>query len=177
MLAKALLLGTTLLAAACQTTNPAATAPAASVAAAPPSALPASALPASALPGAPVGGGSEKLYAHRWALTEAAGQPVASPDDARAAHLLFFPLNRLSGSTGCNRLAGTFELMGEDRVKFSPLATTRMMCPEPAAATETRFLQALAAGQTYRVSDETLELRNGPSVVARFRAAPASLEK
>ena len=163
MLTKILLLGGALLAAACQATNPAAIAQ-----------LPAGSTPPSA---EPAGGGSEKLFAHRWALTEAVGQPVAPTGDTKEAHLLFFPPNRLGGSTGCNRLNGTFELMGGGQLKFSPLATTRMMCPEPAAAIETRFVQALGTVKTYYVTDASLELRDGPTIVARFRTTPASPDK
>lgn len=116
------------------------------------------------------GGGSEKLYAHRWTLTEAAGQPVISTGNAREAHLLFSPPNRLTGSTGCNRLTGTFELSGGNQLRFSPLATTRMMCPM--ADAETRFVQALGTVQAYRVTDAALELSSGTTVVARFSGAP-----
>lgn len=157
-----LLLGTALLAAACQPTRPAATV---------------AARPVPDSPAAPAGGGSEKLYAHRWTLTEAAGQPMTPTGDAREAHLLFSPPNRLSGATGCNRLTGTFALAGTGQLTFSPLATTRMMCPEPAAAAEIRFVQALGTVKTYYVTDADLELRDGTAVVARFRAAPASPEK
>ena len=165
MLTKILLLGGALLAAACQATNPAATATVQP---------PAGPTPASA---EPAGGGSEKLFAHRWALAEVASQPVAPTGDAKEAHLLFFPPNRLGGSTGCNRLNGTFELTGGGQLKFSPLATTRMMCPEPAATAETRFVQALGTVKTYYVTDAALELRDGTAVVARFRATLASPEK
>ena len=177
MLTKTLLLGAALLAAACQATNPTATATAdpATGAAANPAPAPA-ATPAPA-PAEPAGGGSEKLFAHRWALSEAAGQPVAPTGDAREAHLLFFPPNRVGGSTGCNRLNGSFELTGGGQLKFSPLGTTRMMCPEPAAANETRFVQALSTVKTYYVTDAALELRDGATVVARFRATPATPEK
>ena len=167
MLVKTLLMSAALLAAACQPTRPAATSatmPVAGGSAAAPAATAAE----------PPGGGSEKLYTHRWTLTEAAGQPVTPTGDAREALLLFSPPNRLSGATGCNRLTGTFELTGTDQMTFSPLATTRMMCAEPATAqTETRMVQALATVQTYNVTDAALELRDGAStVVARFRAAP-----
>ena len=52
-----------------------------------------------------------------------------------------------------------------------------MMCPEPAAATETRFVQALGTVKTYYVTDASLELRDGPIIVVRFRATPASPDK
>ena len=173
MLTKTLLLGAALLAAACQPTRPAVT-----VAALPapggPTVVPTVPVATSA---EPPGGGSEKLFAHRWTLAEAAGQPVTPTGDAREAHLLFFPPNGLSGSTGCNRLSGTFELTGGGQLILSPLATTRMMCPEPAAAAETRFVQALGTAKTYYVTDTALELRDGTAIVARFRATPASPEK
>lgn len=168
VLTKTLLLGAALLGATCQPTRPASTA----------AAPPAPGEPATAPPAKPLGRGSEKLYAHRWTLTEAAGQPVTPTGDAREAHLLFFPPSRLSGATGCNRLTGSFELTGTGGLTFSPLATTRMMCPEPAAQAETRFVQALATVQTYYVTDAALELRDGASgIVARFRATPASPKK
>ena len=175
MLTKILLLGATLLAAACQPAKPAAT-----VAILPVPNGSAVAPPAPAATSVePSGGGSEKLFAHRWTLTEAAGQPVTPTGDAREAHLLFFAPSRLSGSTGCNRLTGTFELTGTGRMTFSPLATTRMMCAEPAAAqTETRMVQALTTVQSYYVTDAALELRDGASkAVARFRATLATPEK
>ncbi|NVO33389.1 META domain-containing protein [Hymenobacter lapidiphilus] len=181
MLSRTLLLGATLLAAACQATGPATTptTPATTTTtdtAPPPATTPPAPGPTSAIT-EPVGGGSEKLFAHRWALTEVAGQPVAPTGDAREAHLLFFPPDRVGGSTGCNRLNGTFELLAGGQLKFSPLATTRMLCPGPAAAAETRFVQALGTVQTYYVTDEALELRAGTAVVARFQAAPPVPEK
>ena len=175
MLTKTLLLGTALLAAACQPTKPAATTATPLVPGGPAVAP----LTPAATSAKPPSGGSEKLFAHRWALTEAAGHPVTPTGNAREAHLLFFPPSRMSGSTGCNRLTGTFELTGTGRITFSPLATTRMMCVEPAAAqTETRMVQALATVQSYYVTDAALELRDGTSkVVARFHATPATPEK
>lgn len=107
MRTKTILLGAMLLA-ACQATKPIANATA------PPTADP---TPATA---EPAGGGSEKLFAHRWVLIEAAGQPVASVSEEKEAHLLFFPPTRLGGSTGCNRLTGSFELLGGGQLKFSP---------------------------------------------------------
>jgi heat shock protein HslJ len=76
------------------------------------------------------GGGSQKLYAHRWTLTEVDGQPVTPAGTDRDAHLLFTTLNRVTGSTGCNRLTGTYELLDGNKIRFSPLATTRMLCPD-----------------------------------------------
>lgn len=128
-----------------------------------------------AKPAESFGGGSEKLYAHQWTLTEADGQPVTPTEAKTDAHLLFSAPNRVSGSTGCNRLTGTFALSGGNKIRFSPLGTTRMMCPN--ADAETRFMKALGTVDTYRVTDATLLLNNGQTTVARFSATPPKLEK
>lgn len=117
------------------------------------------------------GGGSEKLYAHRWTLTELDGQPVTPAGTDRDAHLLFATPNRVTGSTGCNRLTGTYELLDGNKIRFSPLATTRMLCPD--SDRETRFTKALSTVETYNVTDEILTFSNGKTVVARFNASPA----
>lgn len=121
------------------------------------------------------GGGSEKLFAHRWTLTESDGQPVTPAGTEKDAHLLFFTPNRVSGSTGCNRLTGTFELSGGNKIRFSPLATTRMMCPD--AEAEARFAKAMGTVDSYSVTDSALLLSNGKTAVVRFKATPAKSEK
>ena len=114
------------------------------------------------------GGGSEHLYAHQWTLVEVDGRPVTPAETEKDAHLLFSTPNRLTGSTGCNRLTGTFELAGENGIRFSPLATTRMMCPN--ADDESRFVKALGTVDTYNVTDAALLLNNGKTVVVRLQA-------
>ena len=114
------------------------------------------------------GGGSQHLYAHQWTVVEVDGRPVTPAETEKDAHLLFFLPNRLTGSTGCNRLTGTFELSGGNGIRFSPLATTRMMCPD--ADAESRFVKALGTVDTYSVIDAALLLNNGNTVVARLQA-------
>ena len=78
---------------------------------------------------------------------------------------------RLSGSGGCNRITGSYQLDG-DRLTFGPIASTRMACPE-AMDQEQAFLKALAAVRSYRIPGGTLELLDGSNVVARLRAGSA----
>lgn len=115
------------------------------------------------------GGGSEKLYAHAWTLVEVGGQAVIPVGTDRDAQLLFALPDRVTGSTGCNRLTGTFALTDGNTIRFSPLATTRMMCPD--SDTEARFMKALEAADTYLVTDSSLTLSNGKTVVARFNGS------
>lgn len=112
--------------------------------------------------------GSEELYAHKWLLTELNGRPVTATGSEADAHLLFFSgqVSRVSGSTGCNRLNGTFELMSTHKIKFSPLATTRKLCP--GANVESEFVAALGRVDTYSLVDNRLLLNSGRVTVARL---------
>ncbi|RYC71814.1 MULTISPECIES: META domain-containing protein [Spirosoma] len=124
-------------------------------------------------PAQPVMKGSEELYAHRWNLTELNGRAVTPPEPERRAHLLFTPgqVNKVSGSGGCNRITGTYELSGSNRITFAPLATTRMACPD--METESQFLKALAQATKYSLADNYLLLSSDTVLLARFTAAPA----
>ena len=70
------------------------------------------------------GGGLEGTY---WRATEVAGKPTPAQDANREAHLLFETGGRFSGSDGCNRIAGSYELKG-DVVRFSPGTATQKAC-------------------------------------------------
>ncbi len=50
----------------------------------------------------------------------------------------------MSGSTGCNRLTGSYEQDGNS-LRFKQMATTKMACPPPVDAMERAFLQVLGA--------------------------------
>lgn len=116
-------------------------------------------------------GGSENFFASRWVLVEAEGQPVTLSGNDKDAHLLFYPgqVNRVSGFTGCNTLNGSFELTGLNKIMFSPVATTKMMCP-PENDTEAKFLSALRKANNYYFSAGNLMLLNEKHVVAKLKA-------
>lgn len=128
-----------------------------------------------AVPATPEGSGSEKLFASKWSLREVEGLTLMPTTVGGEAFLLFFPgqVSRVTGSTGCNNLKGTFELSAGGKMKLSPLATTKKMCPPDGNNTEQRFLAALAKVDGYSVTDSTLMLLNGTEVVARLAAAIA----
>lgn len=96
-----------------------------------------------------------------WKLTNLGGRAIPAASDPRRQPSLTFqaPIagapGQYSGSTGCNRLIGTYnvanasiELMG---------GGTLIACKDEAAA-ETAFLNALKATRTYRIAGHTLEL-------------------
>jgi heat shock protein HslJ len=92
-----------------------------------------------------------------WQVADIGGLPVAAGEPNRLPHLLFSAEGRISGSTGCNRLAGTYQLDG-NALKFSPLAMTKMACPPPLDAQERAFIQAMNATASVRHTGHTLEL-------------------
>jgi copper homeostasis protein (lipoprotein) len=62
---------------------------------------------------------------------------------------------RVHGHGGCNSFHGTYKVSGS-KLTFSPMATTRMACPE--LETESSYMQALENTATFNISDDTLSL-------------------
>lgn len=119
-------------------------------------------------PGTTSSAGMDQLAAGDWKLSELEGTVV--PMDSKAM-LSFIPgeKNSVAGNAGCNRLTGSFELPGNNAIKFSPLATTRMACfDQQASETETKFLAALAKVSSWSVADGKLLLTDGTNVLAKF---------
>ena len=120
--------------------------------------------PAPAGPAAPLEG-------TEWRLVDIGGQPSPPGADSmrHPGFILIAHGHKVQGSASCNRMTGTYQLDGQ-RLKFGPLATTRMACP--AMQTETAFLQALVATTRYEVSGSSLTLYGADTAVARLEAAP-----
>lgn len=115
---------------------------------------------------------SESLVDMYWKLTRLEGEPVERIDGQREPHLvLHSEEQRLAGSGGCNRLAGSYQLH-DDALTFEGVATSRMACPD-GMEQEQRFLSALADVRFWRIEGSHLELL-GPTreILARFQATP-----
>jgi putative lipoprotein len=110
-----------------------------------------------------------------WRLVALAGGAVAGPGPRGAATLtLEADGRRAFGSGGCNCFSGGFERDGA-RLRFTPLAATKMACPE--MATEDAYFAALAATRAWRLAGGSLELLDeGGAVVAAFEPAAAPAE-
>lgn len=114
-------------------------------------------------------GGSEMLYQHQWVVTEIQGKQVSTSSENQP-YLLFSPgqVNKVSGSTGCNRITGSFELTGVNFIKFSPLATTKMACP--GNNVEQKFLDALSKVNNWSISNNQLLLSSGKILLVKLNA-------
>jgi heat shock protein HslJ len=118
---------------------------------------------------------SRSLENTYWRLMEVRGRPAVAADSTREAHLRFVADSgggsRVAGSTGCNRLSGSYTRDGA-ALRFGPAATTRMACVEPAiSAQETDLLAALAATTRHAIVGDVLTLSDAGGPLARFTAA------
>jgi len=101
---------------------------------------------------------TSSLFGATWRLSEINGQK-ALPNVRVTA--VFGAEKSLSGSGGCNRYAGA-ATANDGKLTVSPLATTRMFCPEPGVADqEDAYLSALSKATGYVVADAELRLTAG----------------
>ena len=121
--------------------------------------------------GAAYPGPDAPLTGTYWRAVAIDGNPVAPQPEKRQAHLLFNRAgSRVSGSTGCNRITGTFTDTAPG-LCFSQMAATKMMCPPPVDAQERAFLAALNATAARQISGNVLELKDQEGRVRlRFEA-------
>jgi heat shock protein HslJ len=87
------------------------------------------------------------LQGVRWQITQIGSQAVPA---GITASLVFLPDGRLAGSTGCNRVSGSYQLSGEG-LAISGLAGTRMACADNAMAIESRLNAVLPAVRGFAI--------------------------
>jgi heat shock protein HslJ len=111
-----------------------------------------------------------------WTLTEMNGKPMQSAAKGRQT----FPTLRFSaekkqasGFSGVNRFFGSYE-REDEKLKFGPLAGTRMAGPPEAMELEKDFVTMLRNVTHFRISNGMLELLQSEQVVARFSATKAA---
>ncbi len=106
---------------------------------------------------------------HYWSLTMLNGRAIATDLPGKRPHVLFHrATGKTNGNGGCNNFSGTFELLSGNRLKISPLASTRMACG--ANQVETEFLKTLEGITRYQVANDTLTLARDGKTVAVFEA-------
>jgi len=105
-----------------------------------------------------------------WKLVRLNDAPVRVTEKQREPHLIFADdESRVSGSGGCNRVTGGFELDG-DKLRLRRMAGTMMACVD-GMEQEQRFLRSLEKVERYRISGSHLEMLDGAgAAIARFEA-------
>lgn len=109
----------------------------------------------------------ELLTGQGWEVVEIGGEPV---EMERLPSIEFGDGGRVAGSTGVNRLMGSYELTGST-LQLSQLATTMMAGPPEAMWTEARLVQALGGGGEVELHMVVVNPATGETV--RMRAMPA----
>lgn len=128
--------------------------------------------------------GSQNLDATFWKLVRLGtaavpASPPANADDLqRLPHFVLQPgEQRITGSGGCNRFAGSFERDDvQSKVALTGIVSTRVACAEEARTLlEVRFFDALQQTRRYRMTDSThLDLLDDAGgVLAQFEAVAA----
>lgn len=105
------------------------------------------------------------LFGKTWTLTEIEGRKV----NADKANIQFDrDQKRVSGSGGCNRFSGAFEIQ-DSSLTFSRTISTKMACVDvEVQRTETRFLSLLDSVTRYGVEGSSLRLYAKDRVVLVF---------
>lgn len=105
-----------------------------------------------------------------WKLIELNGKPIAPAEEGRreAHFILKNEDNRVTGSTGCNVMKGSYSLPGENAIRFSRMATTRMGCID--IEYEQEYLNVFEDCDGYIIQNDVLTLSKEEVPLARFEA-------
>ena len=111
------------------------------------------------------------LQGAEWVIEDIAKAGVI--DNSHVA-LEFLPDGRLAGSTGCNRILGSYATDAADAAKLTiqPAGTTMMACPPALMNQERKLLDLLPSVASYRIdSTGALELHtvDKQTILARRR--------
>ena len=60
--------------------------------------------------------------------------------------------DRASGNGGCNRYSASVELGKDDKIRFGPVASTRMACTGADGTQEPAYFKALASAVSYHIT-------------------------
>jgi heat shock protein HslJ len=83
-----------------------------------------------------------------------------------------FDGEQVAGSAGCNNYFGAYTTDG-DAISIGPLASTQMFC-EGAMDQEIAYLTAMQTADSYEISGDTLELKQGDTTMVVYEAAPGA---
>ncbi|MCF1716687.1 copper resistance protein NlpE N-terminal domain-containing protein [Flavihumibacter sp. RY-1] len=106
-----------------------------------------------------------------WKLVELNGKPVTKTDDMRKEpHMILHTAGRRINATGgCNNMMGGYEILPDNRIRFTKMASTLMACPN--MEVEDRFREVLEMADNYNLDGDKLVLNKARMApLARFEA-------
>ena len=104
----------------------------------------------------------QQIVGKYWKLIELEGQEVEMVENQERE--IFFTLNAddntVSGFAGCNAISGEFTLEEGNRIRFSNMAITMMMCPD-VDVNESEFMEVFELTDNYTINNDVLSLNVG----------------
>jgi heat shock protein HslJ len=115
--------------------------------------------------------GSNDIGRHAWVVESIAGVPTSEPKP----QLTLGEDGRVFGTTGVNRIMGTYEAQ-DSTIKISGDGMTRMAGPPEAMDQERRFLRALEGWHAFHTTEGRLELGAHDTGMVMVAAAPPAAD-
>jgi len=109
----------------------------------------------------------------KWTITTFEGKNMSDRDKNKQEiyFILDSETNRINGNSGCNTFMGTYTMEEGNRISFSKLASTRMMCPD-AKINESEILNIFETADNFTISGNTLTLNKAKRApLAEFKKA------
>ncbi|TXK73565.1 META domain-containing protein [Mesonia sp. HuA40] len=104
-----------------------------------------------------------------WQLIGLSGEEIKAGDSQKPIQFTLDVNNRVYGFTGCNNFNGNFSLDDNYALSFSPLATTRMACPD-VKVNEQEVLNIFNQTKFYTLEGDNLFLKNSQdNLLAKFK--------
>ncbi|MGC1471340.1 MAG: META domain-containing protein [Psychroserpens sp.] len=95
----------------------------------------------------------------KWIITTLGSSDMS--DREKNGQMIYFTLdsatNQINGNSGCNTFMGTYELLGDNRIIFSKLASTRKLCPD-SKINESQILSVFETADNYTIMNGVLAL-------------------
>lgn len=113
-------------------------------------------------------GGEASLEKTYWKLADVNGNALSTSSNGREAYIMLISKkSRVEGNTGCNSLAGKYEMGRHGYIKFT-VAGTKMACGN--METENYMQNALSNANRYVINGQNLLLYNDNLLLAIFEA-------
>jgi heat shock protein HslJ len=114
---------------------------------------------------------SQDLAGTNWEATayNNGKQAVVGVEEGTTLTASFGKDGNLSGNAGCNQYNGSYTV-NDDQITIGPLASTMMMCSDPAGVMdqEAQYLAALQSAANYQIEGNVLQLRTADDAIAVF---------
>ncbi len=104
----------------------------------------------------------------QWYLQEVAGSQISPMANNKQPHIMLNSgRKQATGFSGCNNFFGSYELDGAS-LKFGPVGSTRMACPDLEMSLETEVFKALEHTRTWKIQGGELLFLSDNDVLVRF---------